>query len=297
MKPWKKNGPLVIGGIGGSGTRLIAELCSLFGYYLGDDLNVASDNLLYSLLFRRQTWFYKSYKNPKKINTGLSLLEKLLLKRYSLSINELWFLFYAVVDTILHYRDERLWSLKRLDIILRNPRFIDPQFCGWGWKEPNSYLLLQSMSEHYKDIKFIHTIRHGVDMAFSKNQRQLKAWGNLFNIPTPKTEADFPRASLKFWAKVNNMVADIGNTLGKGQYLRINYDQLCLKPHKSIGDIISFLDLDIDQDTLTIAQTLPRIPSSLGRYKNQDLNQFDPEDLAMVDKFGFKTELKQVTKN
>ncbi len=292
MKSWKKNGPLVIGGIGGSGTRLVAELCSLFGYYLGDDLNVASDNLLYTLLFRRQTWFYKSYKNTKRINTGLSLLEKLLLKRYTLTINELWFLFYAVLDMILHYRDERLWSLKRLSNILHNPRLIDPQYCGWGWKEPNSYLLLYSMSEHYQDMKFIHTIRHGADMAFSKNQRQLKAWGNLFNIQTPETEVDFPRASLKFWARANNMVAEIGNTLGKGQYLQINYDQLCLQPNTSIGEIINFLDLDIDQDTIIAAQKLPRIPSSLGRYKNQDLNQFDPEDLAIVNKFGFNIDQK-----
>ena len=86
MKSWKNNGPLVIGGMGGSGTRLVAELCSLFGYYLGDDLNIASDNLLYTLIFRRQTWFYKSYKNTKRINTGLSLLEKLLLKQYTLTI-------------------------------------------------------------------------------------------------------------------------------------------------------------------------------------------------------------------
>ena len=167
MKSWKNNGPLVIGGMGGSGTRLVAELCSLFGYYLGDDLNIASDNLLYTLIFRRQGWFYKSYKNPKKIKTGLSLLEKLLLKRYNLSIHELWMLLYAVADMTLHYRDERLWSYRRLQNILKNTGFINPNYRGWGWKEPNSYLLLQYMSEQFPDMKFIHTIRHGVDMAFS----------------------------------------------------------------------------------------------------------------------------------
>jgi hypothetical protein len=134
-------------------------------------------------------------------------------------------------------------------------------------------------------------------MAFSQNQRQLIAWGNLFNIPTPEKEADFPRASLKFWARVNNMVAEIGNNLGKDHYLQINYDKLCLQPNTSIGKIIEFLELDIDQDTIIAAQKLPRIPSSLGRYKNQDLNQFDPEDLAFVNKFGFNIDQKLVLKN
>ena len=287
MNSWKENGPLVIGGMGGSGTRLVAELCSLFGFFLGDDLNVSSDNLLYTLLFRRQSWFYQSYNNPIRINTGLSLLEKLLLKRYSLSIQELWFLFYAVTDMSLHYRDERNWSFKRLNNILRNPRFVDPRYQGWGWKEPNSYLLIESISEYFKNLKFIHTIRHGVDMAFSKNQRQLTAWGQFFNIPSPETKADYPRAALKFWARANKMVADIGKTLGEGKYMQINFDQLCQQPHKSIGDLVSFLDLDVDQDTILATQKLPRIPDSLGRYKNHDLKQFDPEDLIIVKSFGF----------
>jgi len=59
---WKENGPIVIAGVGGSSTRLVADLLSLFGIFLGDDLKIASDNLLYTLLFRRRTWFYKSNK-------------------------------------------------------------------------------------------------------------------------------------------------------------------------------------------------------------------------------------------
>ena len=131
---WKKKGPLVIGGIGGSGTRLVAEICSLFGIYLGDDLNVASDNLLYTLLFRRQTWFYKTYQNHKKIRTGLSLLEKLLLKKFLISPSEFGFLLYATADMALHYRDDKTWAFKRLVSLLRYSRFINSSYQGWGWK-------------------------------------------------------------------------------------------------------------------------------------------------------------------
>ena len=284
---WKTNGPVVTGGMGGSGTRLVAELCSHFGIYIGDDLNVASDNLLYTLLFRRRIWFYKTYQNKKQMGTGLSLLEKLLLKNYGLSPKEIWFLIYAVTDMTLHYLDERIWSFGRLQQIIRNPRFNDHSYQGWGWKEPNSHLLLSNLSEQFQSLKFIHTIRHGADMAFSQNQRQLRAWGDLFGIPTPTSDEEIPRASLKFWAKTNKSVAELGKSLGSKRYIQINFDTLCKTPGKIINDLISFLEIDIDQDTYQAALAIPKIPKTLGRYKSHDLSQFDPEDLEIVKSFGF----------
>jgi hypothetical protein len=285
---WKENGPIVIAGMGGSGTRLVAEILSLFGIFLGDDLNVASDNLLYTLLFRRKTWFYKSVQNKTRIHTGLSVLEKLLLKEYRLTIPELWFLLYAGTDMTLHYRDQKSWSLERLKKIINKPRFIDPNYNGWGWKEPNSYLIMEDLIDHYDSLKFIHTIRHGADMAFSTNQRQLRAWGALFGIPL--TDYEIPRASLKFWAKANQAVADLGRSLGPDQYLRVNFDLLCLKPEQVIDEIIAFLELDIDKTTYQTAIKLPKIPASLGRYKTHDLSQLDPNDLTQVESFGFTVE-------
>jgi hypothetical protein len=290
LMPWKEKGPVVIGGMGGSGTRLVAEICSLFGIYLGDDLNLASDNLLYTLLFRRRTWFYKSHQNPDRIKTGLSLLEKLLLKNYRFTLKEIWFLLYAGTDMTLHYRDERIWSLRRMVKIIQHPRFKHPDYLGWGWKEPNSYLLLRDLSEHFSSLKFIHTIRHGADMAFSRNQRQLRAWGELFGIPRPEDKQELPRAALKFWARANQAAADIGNSLGTAHYLQVNFDLLCQNPVPIINDIISFLELNIDQSTYQQALELPQLPSSLGRYKKHDLSQFDSEDIETLKSFGFAVE-------
>ena len=45
--------PVAIGGVGGSGTRLIAEIVNRLGYYIGGDLNSAADNLWFTLLFKR----------------------------------------------------------------------------------------------------------------------------------------------------------------------------------------------------------------------------------------------------
>ena len=52
-----KDKPIVaVGGIGGSGTRLIASLLESLDYYIGNDLNISKDNLFFSFLFR-----YKKY--------------------------------------------------------------------------------------------------------------------------------------------------------------------------------------------------------------------------------------------
>jgi len=282
---WKENGPIVVGGVGGSGTRLVAEILSSFGIFLGDDLNIASDNLLYTLLFRRSTWFYKSIQNKKRIHTGLSVLEKLLLKKYRLTIQEIWFLLYAGIDTTLHYRDQKSWSLKRLIKIINNPRFQDPQYNGWGWKEPNSHLIFEDLIDHFDSLKFIHTIRHGADIAFSKNQRQLKTWGELFGIPL--IENELPRASLKFWVRANQAVAELGQSLGPDQYMRINFDLLCQNPKLVIDELIAFLNLDIDEIRYRAALDRPKTPPSQGRYKKHDLSQFDSNDLDVVESFGF----------
>ncbi len=68
----KETPPVIIGGVGGSGTRVIAELLSKIGYYIGNDLNNASDNLLYTLIFKRPNWFRKTLEILKKFSVVLN---------------------------------------------------------------------------------------------------------------------------------------------------------------------------------------------------------------------------------
>jgi len=89
-------GPIVVGGVGGSGTRVVAEILSKFGFYLGNDLNGASDNLLYTLLFKRPRWFYRNFNNSHEISKGINLFYKLMFGHNSPSLPELIFLTRAI---------------------------------------------------------------------------------------------------------------------------------------------------------------------------------------------------------
>jgi hypothetical protein len=54
MDPGQMQLPVVaVGGVGGSGTRLVAHVMLELGYYLGPDLNESLDTLWFTLLFKR----------------------------------------------------------------------------------------------------------------------------------------------------------------------------------------------------------------------------------------------------
>lgn len=64
---------VAVGGIGGSGTRLVIQIIEALGFYIGADLNKARDNLLFTLLFRRKNIFLDS---EEIINNSFDILIK-----------------------------------------------------------------------------------------------------------------------------------------------------------------------------------------------------------------------------
>ena len=49
----------------------------------------------------------------------------------------------------------------------------------WGWKEPNTHMILPFLLKKYKNLRYIHIMRNGLDNAYSKNQNQTQChFGN-----------------------------------------------------------------------------------------------------------------------
>jgi hypothetical protein len=79
-------GPIVVGGVGGSGTRVIAQILSEIGVYFGADLNRPADNLWFTLLFRRPRWFRRvAERNSAAILAGLDVFERIMTGRLALT--------------------------------------------------------------------------------------------------------------------------------------------------------------------------------------------------------------------
>jgi hypothetical protein len=297
------HGPIVIGGVGGSGTRVVAEIVAMFGTYLGADLNKACDNLTYTLLFRRPRWFYRNRHDRRQIATGIALFRKLMLRDATISAREIAFLMRAVISVAAfghtspqvgekpgQGNGKGLWPMERLQRLRRVESGVAPGISHWGWKEPNSHLLIENLAEQFPGFRYIHTIRHGLDMAFSKNQLQLYSWGRMFGVALPADPALEPRASLKYWIAANQRVLDLRDRIGHDRLLVINFDRLCLEPEAQIRNLMRFLDMKVEADAYRQALRLPRKPSSLGRYRSEDLGQFDAGDLGQLSKFGFSVQ-------
>src|SRR3972149_1061765 len=201
-------GPVAIGGVGGSGTRVGAEILIHLGFYMGKDLNSANDNLWFTLLFKRPRWFLEnSEKNESQIVKGLSIFEKAM-------------------------------------TLIRSKKPDTSRYIGWGWKEPNTHIYIELLDKYFQNLKYIHLIRHGIDMAYSSNQSQVYNWGTMFGIKADDPSTPLPKLSLKYWNKANRRAMDFGYKLLRERFLVVNFDKLCTNPWCEIERLIDFLGID-----------------------------------------------------
>jgi hypothetical protein len=271
--------PVAVGGVGGSGTRLIARCLIGLGFFMGSDLNEAYDNLWFTLLFKRVEILHSTdneFQEAVRIFlTGMTGKGSFtdsqirLVKKLSASGRE---------------QHPWLWLRKRRKSLLKNTRTARVDGL-WGWKEPNTHVVLERLLKSFPDMKYIHVMRNGLDMAHSSNQNQLKLWGPLFLGPDCVLS---PRFSLRYWCEVHRRVLEIGKHMGD-RFLLLNYDDLCINPRKRLEELVSFLALNASETEKGRLAGLARPPQSIGRFKQYGTNMFDAVDVAFVKSLGFDT--------
>jgi len=269
-----------VGGVGGSGTRLVARCLMELGYYLGDDQNDAHDNLWFTLLFKRAEIlsapdseidrlaeiFFKVMTGTEAISPVQAAFVRGLAERDRLQHRAWW----------LRSRAESLLSAGR-------ERARDDR---WGWKEPHTHIVMGRLRERLGRLKYIHVARNGLDMAHSRNQNQLKLWGRAFLGREPVVS---PRDSLKFWCAVHRRILETRRVMG-ADFLWLDYDDFCARPAEGIATLAAFLELDVTGRVEPL-RDLVAPPESVGRFKAHGLEIFDPADVAYVAELGFDTSL------
>lgn len=284
--------PVVIGALGGSGTRLVASILLESGLHLGDDLNPERDNLWFTLLFKRPRWYAKvAQHRPEEIRAGFRLLQRAMVGGEPLDPAGRAFLRRALAEALTGRHGQTRahtqgWPLKQAWALWRAPGAARHAGRAWGWKEPNSHVYLRPLAEHFAGLRFVYVMRHGLDMAFSGNRQQLRNWGPLFGVD-PGAAGSEPRAMLEFWIRATERaLADGGRLLGE-RFLRLDYDALCTRPEEGISRLLRFVGLEPRRAEIDRLSALAEIPPTMGRYRGQDLSQFDPRALDAVRAFGF----------
>ena len=272
--------PVVIGGVGGSGTRLVAQCLKKMGFFIGDDLNIENDNLWFTLLFRRVEILYSSESEFDELvdvflkgMTGCGDFTK------------------AQVDLInkIAYLNRDIfsaeWFLERAKSLLSAKRTTKLRK-RWGWKEPNSHIIIDRLKQTIPNMKYIHVMRNGLDMAHSSNQNQLKLWGEYFMGPNYRIS---PFHSLRYWCIVHRRILKIGASMEKDFFL-LNFDNFTTHPKRGTEELLQFLEIDATEAKINKLSKLIELPNSIGRFRQYGIEIFDEGDVAYVNQLGFSIE-------
>ena len=272
--------PVVIGGVGGSGTRLITRLLNELDFFMGSDLNDSYDNLWFTLLFKRTGILTAPEEEFTELITiflkGMAGSKSFTRKQTDL-INHL-----TLVDREEH---SVKWLKKRARTLLSKKKAKIQSNDRWGWKEPNSHIILDRLIPHFRHMKYIHVVRNGLDIAHSSNQNQLKFWGREF---IGENYEITPRFSLKYWCIIHRRVLEIGRSMGSN-FLLLNYDNFCSNPESGVMELCDFLGLDDTKISWSSLLDLVDAPGSIGRFKQYGTRIFAEEDVAYVKELGFDT--------
>jgi hypothetical protein len=284
-------GPVAIGGVGGSGTRIVASIIMRLGFYMGKHLNHAKDNLWFSLLIRRPSLVNSADKT--EVFKALSIFERAMTGRLRPQRDDLSFIVRAVFDGLFHknflYGLYPQYYLIRPALTMMFCNRVDlSDYIGWGWKEPNTHLILDKLAEYFGDLKYIHVLRHGLDIAYGKSKGQLELFGDFFGIPMPNSPHLRPKAMLQYWIKANERAVRIGEQMLDDRFLLLNWDDLCIWPQRGLERILDFLGVVCDRDRVIELSNMIKRPKSIGRYRKHDITIFSREEIEAVRKFGFE---------
>jgi len=270
--------PVAIGGMGGSGTRLVAMLLSELGYDLGDDLNSAEDNLFFTFLFKRPELFNR----PELLSRSLSVFIASMEGRQLSLQDQCW-----IKGLAGHCCAEfdLAWGRKRCCNMLNSSKKLPKNGGFWGWKEPNTHFHLPFLLQAMPKMKYIHVMRNGLDMAFSMNQRQLAIWGRLFSLDF--NGAITPFNLLRFWCVIHQRILFIKEQV-PDRVMLLNYDDLCASPEDEVHRIELFLGFQLSQPLLERLVDCISTPNTIKRYKSHDLSQFLLQDIIFVESMGFQ---------
>lgn len=278
---------VAIGGMGGSGTRLVASVFQGMGIDLGSVLNGALDNLAFTFFLKRPLWF-KNHPCDADIREAVELFNAHMVRDFNRLLRAKD---KGVFDKIIADLDAHLVPTGADENVAQHllnhstTAFEIPKM--WGWKEPNTHIFLPQVLELYPSIKYVHVVRHGLDMAFSSNQQQLLNWESFICPHNVGANKSLASRSLDFWIASTKRAIAIGQEQLGSDFMLLRYEDFCDSPVQSLEAIKDFLGTEISETKLKELHSLFS-PSTIGRYLENDLNQFTEAQLDQVRELGFE---------
>lgn len=282
----KRTSPVIIGGSGGSGTRVVAEIILNAGVYLGQDLNESNDNLLFTYLFKHPHRFARDLdKNDSRLSWLFELHEKLFLGNSPNNTKELKMLWEAGKEHVFVSRRYNIfWVLGRmLHILMSKP--LRPSL--WGWKEPYTGYFLNAIHSYYPSAKYILVVRNGLDMAYTSTNQQLKYWSKWLEI-NPRDLS--PKNKFEYWYHYNKHIMVRAKGLFGDHFLIIKLEDLCLERETNIKKLLNHIGIESESMSDDVIN-LPILPESYNRFLKHDTGWVDSNVKGKLAEFGYSAEV------
>ena len=228
--------PVILAGRGGSGTRLISEIAAGAGLFLGNRLNVSGDSVEWVDIV------------------------------YEMAIN------HAIVS-----HDDNPWErllLRKANDILGQGKWHQDQL--WGWKLPESTVVVPELMQTFHRAKLVHLVRHPVDSSLRRTHMTSRANNPVGRAVLEAAYAMLGRDETEIaadpeymhnaitWLYQVSRVADFARSqLPPEQYLEVRYEDLCQDPAHVGRLVMDFIGFDN-----TKKFTLPKI--DYNRMRNYD---------------------------
>jgi hypothetical protein len=284
----RATGPIAIGGIGGSGTRVVAQIVADLGFYMGATVNAALDNLWFTILIKRPRWF-ETFPTDAEIFKALSLFQRAMVHGLASGISAEESAYIRDLAEQIEDSGKPIGATREHAEQLigsRKPDF--EKYIGWGWKEPNTHVFLRQLCHTLDGLRYIHVMRHGLDMAFSTNHQQVLNWGRHYGLKSERIQSLDPPGMLDYWIAANATAIKTGLELLNGRFLLINYDALWNHPHDVLAKLAKFLAIDVPAEQMARLAAFPRRPASAGRFRAHGVRLFSEAQLAAVRRLGFE---------
>jgi hypothetical protein len=161
----------------------------------------------------------------------------------------------------------------------------------WAVKVPRNILALPFWHALFPNLKFIHVIRNGFDMAYSSDRNQLRWFGDLILSEAEQLQPD-PIRQVAYWRAVNLDAAHFGEeTLGE-RYLVLRFEDICSDPRWAYRRVCEFTGLRKPARPWRAILGV-RTPSTIGRWRGRpedELAAIETAGQPALERFGYLRE-------
>jgi len=248
--------PIAMGGVGGSGTRLVASFIRSLGVDIGPRVNPALDNLWFTLLLKRRSWA-RTPPAKEEIAGAIDTFHNAMTGR-GLGRDDLKRIAFSTAECTLMGHNHKgsgrgIWAGKvAMSMISGSKRHPSPR---WGWKEPNTHVFLPELSREFPSLTYIHVIRDGLVMVDSGNWDQSALWAARFDMPAQRRRPT--RSSmLEYWVRANRRAIDIGSTALGDRFVLVRFESLINDPKRTLRDIARRLGLEVTTEALELIDSV-----------------------------------------